>query len=160
DLERLVLEHPFRERFRAQLMLALYRSGRQVEALEHYRQAARLFSDQLGIQPGPELRERERAILEHEPSLRRPRRAEPNPALAPNPLIGREQELDDVLALLDDPATRLVTVVGTGGVGKTRFALEVAHRLAAGESSAAYFVDLAPLAEPGSVAPAIARALG
>ena len=160
ELEELVLEHPFRERFRAQLMLALYRCGRQVEALEHYRQAAKLFADELGIEPGFELKERERAILEHDPSLSPARLAEPNLPLPPAPFIGREQELDEVLALLGDPARRLVTVVGTGGVGKTRLALEAAHRLLAGESSAAYFVDLAPLAEPTAVVPAIARALG
>jgi predicted ATPase/DNA-binding SARP family transcriptional activator len=160
ELERLVIEHPFREHLRAQLMLVLYRRGRQVEALAHYRRAAKLFVDELGIEPGPELRERERAILEHDPSLRLVRLAEPNLPLPPNRLIGRDRALAELLALLDEPETRLVTLVGTGGAGKTRLALEVAHRLAAAQSTPVYFVDLAPLAEPRSVVPAIARTVG
>jgi DNA-binding SARP family transcriptional activator/streptogramin lyase len=69
ELETLVAAHPYREALRAQLMLALYRSGRQAEALETYRRARRTFSDELGIEPGPRLQELERAILRHDPSL-------------------------------------------------------------------------------------------
>jgi DNA-binding SARP family transcriptional activator/streptogramin lyase len=77
ELETLVAAHPFREGLRAQLMLALYRSGRQAEALETYRRARRMFSEELGIEPGPRLRELEGAILRHDPSLEVPGPAAP-----------------------------------------------------------------------------------
>src|SRR5918999_1762177 len=70
ELERLVAAEPLRERFWAQLMLALYRSGRQAEALDAYRRARQTLVSQLGIEPGPELREFERRILAHDPTLR------------------------------------------------------------------------------------------
>jgi DNA-binding SARP family transcriptional activator len=69
ELEQLIAEHPLRERFRAQLMLALYRAGRQTEALDAYRRTREELVDELGIEPGPALRELERAILAHDPSL-------------------------------------------------------------------------------------------
>ena len=72
ELEALVREHPLRERLRGQLMLALYRSGRQAQALEVYRDGRRLLVDQLGIEPGEELRRLERAILEQRCLARRP----------------------------------------------------------------------------------------
>ena len=72
ELQTLVAAHPFREGLRAQLMLALYRSGRQAEALETYRRARRTFSEELGIEPGPRLRELEGAILRHDSSLESP----------------------------------------------------------------------------------------
>jgi DNA-binding SARP family transcriptional activator len=74
ELEALVREHPFKERLHAQLMLALYRSGRQADALEHYRQARRTLIDELGIEPAPELRKLERAILNQDPALQPPSR--------------------------------------------------------------------------------------
>ena len=76
-LEGLVREHPLRERLRAQLMLALYRSGRQADALELYRQTRRELSEELGLDPGPELRELERAILAHDEAIAAPRRGLP-----------------------------------------------------------------------------------
>ncbi len=72
ELEELVRDHPLRERLRGQLMLALYRSGRQAEALEVYRDGRRLLVDELGIEPGEELRRLERAILEQDASLAGP----------------------------------------------------------------------------------------
>ena len=75
ELEALVREHPHRERFRGLLMLALYRSGRQAEALEAYRQGRQLLDSELGLEPGVELRELERAILAHDPALDGPQRA-------------------------------------------------------------------------------------
>jgi DNA-binding SARP family transcriptional activator/streptogramin lyase len=72
ELERLVYEHPLRERLRGQLMLALYRSGRQAEALDVYRSGRRLLDDELGLEPGAELRRLERAILEQDPALATP----------------------------------------------------------------------------------------
>ena len=72
ELERLVREHPMRERLLGQLMLALYRAGRQAAALEEYRRAKRRLSEELGLEPGPQLQELERRILEHDPGLGRP----------------------------------------------------------------------------------------
>ena len=72
ELEALVRQHPLRERLEGQLMLALYRSGRQAEALERYRQTRRELVDELGIEPGPALQELERAILAHDPALKPP----------------------------------------------------------------------------------------
>jgi YVTN family beta-propeller protein len=80
ELERLVRENPTRERLRRHLMLALYRSGRQAEALESYRQAQRALDQELGLEPGPELRELERAILAHDPAIAGPGRARRLPA--------------------------------------------------------------------------------
>jgi DNA-binding SARP family transcriptional activator len=79
-LERLVAAHPYRERVRAQLMLALYRCGRQADALGAYQDARRVLVEELGIDPGEELQELERAILRQDASLRPPRRVSPKPA--------------------------------------------------------------------------------
>jgi len=160
QLERLVVEHPFRERLCAQLMLALYRCGRQVDALEHYRRTAKLLVEELGLEPGPELRSREHAILGHEPGLRLAVLAEPNLPSPPGRLIGRARELDEIEALVSQPETRLVTLTGPGGSGKTRLALEVAARLADGLSRPVFFVELAALEEAGAVLPAVAAAVG
>jgi DNA-binding SARP family transcriptional activator len=80
ELGALIREHPYRERLRAALILALYRAGRQAEALEAYRAARRTFADELGIAPGPALVELERAILRHDRSLAVPQAAAPSPA--------------------------------------------------------------------------------
>jgi DNA-binding SARP family transcriptional activator len=84
ELEALVTEHPLRERLRAQLMLALYRSGRQAEALHAYRATRRELADELGLEPGEALRRLEQAILRHDPELEldtppRPSRSPPEP---------------------------------------------------------------------------------
>jgi DNA-binding SARP family transcriptional activator len=83
ELEGLVREHPLRERLRGQLMLALYRCGRQVEALELYQETYRTLSKELGIAPGPELRELEQAILRQDPKL-----AAPEPSSRSRPSVG------------------------------------------------------------------------
>jgi DNA-binding SARP family transcriptional activator len=101
EIQSLVLEHPLRERLRGQLMLALYRSGRQAEALDIYREGRRVFVEELGIDPSPPLQELERAILRQDPSLGPPK-TEP---VAPQPvraiLVAAQSEatLDALLAL-------------------------------------------------------------
>jgi predicted ATPase len=157
ELETLVRQHPLRERLRGQLMLALYRSGRQAEALAAYQDARRALVE-LGLDPGAELQALEQAILGHDPALAlSPRPAASKLPAPPTRLIGREQELAEAGALLR--AQRLVTLTGAGGSGKTRLALELAARLERNSGVAAYFVDLAPLAEPELVVSAVARTL-
>jgi DNA-binding SARP family transcriptional activator/streptogramin lyase len=82
ESERLVAEYPLRERFRGQLMLALYRSGRQAEALDTYRQARHVLVEELGIEPSPQLQRLERAILVQDPTLELPPKATGNGAAA------------------------------------------------------------------------------
>ena len=141
-------EHPHRERPYRQLMLALYRAGRQADALETYRTAHRSLAE-LGLEPSAELRALELAILRQDPALT-PRSRLPAPA---TPLIGRRREVEEVGGLLRE--ARLVTLVGPGGTGKTRIALQAAQ-----ETGNALFVDLAPLQDPALVASQIETALG
>jgi DNA-binding SARP family transcriptional activator len=103
ELEVLVHEHPLRERPRAQLMLALYRSGRQAEALDLYREGRRLLVDELGIEPGLELQELEKAILRHDPELSSPGSAAIPPAhrRAIVVVTGDADELDELLSIAE-----------------------------------------------------------
>ena len=89
ELESLVRSHPLRERLQGELLVALYRCGRQAEALEAYRAARHRFVDELGVEPSPELQRLERAILEHDPSLQAPARSDRRPPVAAAPRIGR-----------------------------------------------------------------------
>jgi predicted ATPase/DNA-binding SARP family transcriptional activator/peroxiredoxin len=161
ELDTLVGEHPLRQRLRAQLMLALYRSGRDAEALEVYRRARGALVEALGIEPSRELHELQRAILNQDPSLERhlrpARELAPLPAAA-NPLIGRQSELSALRDLLLGPA-RLVTLTGAGGSGKTRLALEVATTLQTDFVDRVGFVPLAPLAQPDQLPATIVSAL-
>jgi DNA-binding SARP family transcriptional activator len=129
ELRTLVDREPLRERLRAHLMLALYRSGRQAEALEVYRDTRRLLVDELGIEPGRELKELERAILAQDPALdvreREQAEAPPPQRSASDGLVGRESEMAGLLSLLDGAFSgsgALVLIGGEPGVGKSRLA--------------------------------------
>lgn len=158
-LPNLVAEHPRRERLRGQLMLALYRAGRQAEALSGYEEARRALADQLGADPGPDLQRLHHAILRQEPSLDW---APPAPTRTNLPerltsFVGRAEESTLVRKLLAD--VRLVTLAGPGGSGKTRLALEVGGDLAPGYRDGAWLVELAALPDASLLPQAVATAL-
>jgi DNA-binding SARP family transcriptional activator len=133
ELEALVAEQPLRERLRGQLMLALYRSGRQAEALEAYQEARRVLVEELGIEPGRSLRELEKAILQQDPSLDRAwtsGAAEATDAAAWI-LVGRESEVEELRGGLDAAVAgrgSLFLLAGEPGIGKSRLADEVIRR--------------------------------
>ncbi|SFN85065.1 Predicted ATPase [Geodermatophilus obscurus] len=177
DVRELLRAEPLREGLRASLMLALYRCGRQAEALEVYEEGRRMLADGLGVDPGRPLQTLYGQILRQDPDLAGSGRVRPAPAAAaaapvperpsvrplgplPVPLtafVGRERELAQVAAALAGP--RLVTLVGPGGSGKTRLALEAARRRPAGAPPAA-LVELAGVTDPDLVAAQVATVLG
>lgn len=160
ELERLVRESPLRERLWSQLALALYRSGRQADALSAYRRARETLVEELGIEPGPELQRLERQILNQDPELdlRRPDGPAGLPS-PPTPLLGRERELTELRALLLDERHRILTLTGPGGTGKTRLAIEAARQVEPRFPGGTFFVSLAAVADAELVLPAIAHAL-
>ena len=177
DLSELVQRLPLRERFHEQLVLALYRSGRQAEALRAYEDARKTLNDELGLDPGVELRDLERAVLQQDPSLdwippssEHARRGdEPaEPADAPplsvtstgrvpaplSALIGRDAEIARLIELLD--SHRALTLTGPAGAGKTRLAIA----LAAQRTDAVWYVDFSPIDDPALVGATCAAATG
>ncbi len=133
ELEALAAEHPLRERFRALLMLALYRGGRQAEALDVYQEARRKLVHELGIEPGRELRELHQTILRQDPALEPradPRTVERRREDAGG-FVGREPELAELSGGLDDSFAgrgQLFLLQGEPGIGKSRLADEVVNR--------------------------------
>lgn len=157
ELEALVRQHPYRERLWRHLMLALYQSGRQAEALDAYHRVRTLLLEQLGIEPGDELRQVQLAVLRQEVlAVASPERRHNLPA-AVSSFVGREAELGDLERTLGD--ARLVALTGVGGVGKTRLALELANRTVGDYPDGTWFVDLAPVADPALLAGQVASAL-
>lgn len=147
DLEGLVVEYPYREGLWSRLMQALYQTGRQAEALRVYAQAGRVLGDELGIEPSLELQELEEQILLHDPSLAptQPRSPRHNLPAVKTSFIGREKTLDQVLQYLR--TARLTTLLGPGGSGKTRLAIEAAHRSVDGFADGVWLVRLDDLAD-------------
>jgi predicted ATPase/DNA-binding SARP family transcriptional activator len=155
ELERLVVEHPLRERLWEQLMLARYRLGRHADALDAY-QRARDELDELGLEPGPGLHRLQERILRHDDELHRRPPTNLPPELTS--FVGRERELTEVRGYLGDH--RLVTITGVGGAGKTRLARRVAEESLEGFDGGSWLVELAPLAAPDLVVRQVATTLG
>ncbi|MBM7785081.1 BTAD domain-containing putative transcriptional regulator [Tenggerimyces flavus] len=160
ELERLAAKHPLRETLHAKLVKALSAAGRQADALAAYERIRRALADELGVDPSPALAAVHLAVLRHDPSV-----APPTPALTRTNLrasltsfVGRETELERVGALLDE--TRLVTVFGPGGAGKTRFATELAGRRQADSPDGSWLVELAPVTNEDDLLQAVLSAMG
>jgi predicted ATPase/DNA-binding SARP family transcriptional activator len=158
ELMALVTAHPYRERLWRHLMLALFRAGRQADALAAYQRAWALFRDELGLELGDELRALEAAIVRQDVPAARPVAERDNLPHATTSFIGRERELTEIDEHLR--VGRLVTLTGIGGVGKTRLALESSRRAAERWTDGPWFVDLSALTEPALVAREVAGALG
>ncbi|HEU5486416.1 MAG TPA: BTAD domain-containing putative transcriptional regulator [Microlunatus sp.] len=156
DLDLLVAEHPLRERFWGQLMLACFRLGRTDEALAAYQRIRRLLDDEIGVEPGADLRELQARILDADPALLGPRQ-EPRVTLSPasplppaaaeirlpprrSPILGRDRELREVAEVLG--TEHLLTLVGPAGVGKNRLIVEAARAAADRFPDGVWFVDL------------------
>jgi predicted ATPase/DNA-binding SARP family transcriptional activator len=163
ELHALVDEQPLRERLIGQLMVSLYRSGRQTDALRAFSEARERLGDELGLEPGPELRALELAILNHDPGLDAP----PGPAGPPrvgnlpaqvSTFVGRDADFAQLVEALRD--NRLVTLTGPGGSGKTRLALEVGRHLSDTTPDGVWLAELAPLADGAAVDNTTALALG
>jgi predicted ATPase/DNA-binding SARP family transcriptional activator len=158
-------QHPLRERFWALWMVALYRSGRQAEALRAFQQCRSLMVNDLGLEPSLELRRLEAAIVAGDPDLLgRPSataggvRPFGNLPRALTIFVGRAAQLSELGRLLG--WARLVTLTGVGGGGKTRLAIEVAERAVSDHRCGVWFIDLAPVVDPGLVARTVAVTLG
>jgi predicted ATPase len=171
ELEALVSEHPLREGLRGQLMLALYRAGRQAEALEAYQAAREVLVEELGIEPSAALKSLEKQILAQNPELlafeeaTTPRHdvSPPRTRRLPvpsTPLIGREREVAECCELLRSARVRLLTLTGAGGIGKTRLGIGIAAQVEGEFRDGVFFVPLARLTDPDLVAGAIAQVLG
>jgi DNA-binding SARP family transcriptional activator/predicted negative regulator of RcsB-dependent stress response len=172
ELVSLVAAHPLRERVRGQLMRALHRAGRRSEALSAYQEARDTMVGELGLEPGPDLRRIQQAILADEASGP----GEPVPLAGPSPLppdiadfTGRAKQIAEIASALTwrpEPyaAVPIIAISGRGGVGKTTLAVHVAHRLREEFPDGRLYVGLhgtdASPADPGDVLGRLLRSLG
>jgi predicted ATPase/DNA-binding SARP family transcriptional activator len=163
ELERLVVTHPLRERFWRQLVLALYRTGRQAEALRRANDVRVMLREELGLDTSAELRELEARILADDPSLRATARVAATAtagrvgAHEATRFVGRHADIEAVDALLR--REHLVTLVGPGGVGKTRLALRSADLLRGEFADGVAVVELAEVSDGASTSDAVATVL-
>lgn len=170
DLELLVQRHPYEERLWAAMILALYRSGRQADALDAHQRVRRLLATELGLEPGESLARLQGQILAQDRALlvdgqdhiatEQPRAGlRSTLPVSSTRLIGRERELAELTQLGGDPDVRLLTLTGPGGVGKTRLLTELALRLQGDYADGAVFVGLEQVTDPALVAAEIAAAI-
>ena len=145
ELSELVALHPLRERLRAAHMRALYRAGRQSEALASYEELRDHLVEELGVDPSPQLAELHLAVLRHDAQLTPPRTGpvHGNLPVALTDLVGRATAIAEISKLLS--AHRLVTLTGPGGVGKTRLAVDAGARMGAICPDGAWLVELGPV---------------
>ena len=136
ELRVLVVTHPFRERLIAALMQALHRSGRRADALALYQDVRARFVEELGVEPGAEVRRAHAAVLADDPAPTPPsgpapvrRRGTPIPVPV-TATVGRATEVAALRTLLSRPDVRQVSLIGPGGVGKTRLAVVTANEAA------------------------------
>jgi predicted ATPase/DNA-binding SARP family transcriptional activator len=169
ELEALCAEYPLREQLWSARMLALYRAGRQAEALRAYQDLRTRLGEELGLDPSESLRDLDAAIARRDSALAwvpvaTAASVQPKIGLPPNNLpvqltsfVGRDQEMVEVAQLLVEH--RLITLTGAAGCGKTRLALQLgAHRLA-DYRDGVWLIDLAPLADPDLLVQTVASAL-
>ena len=159
ELEGLVAANPYRERLAGQLMLALYQAGRQTEALGVFASMRKRLVDELGLSPSPELASLEESILRQSPGLAPPAPAtRHNLPAARSTFVGRRSEIEGVSSRLQE--TRLVTLTGAGGSGKTRLALEISRSLLGRYKDGVWWVELDQITDPGLLDDTVAAALG
>ena len=149
DLERFVSQYPLHEGIAARLMTALYQAGRHTDALDRYRTLAEKMGDDLGVEPSPDLQALEERILLHDPSLAPRRPTATNLPPPTRPIIERTAELDVLDRLLE--TSRLLTVTGSGGTGKTTTALALAYRRLTDHPDGVWWMGLAGLADAGVI---------
>jgi DNA-binding SARP family transcriptional activator/Tfp pilus assembly protein PilF len=138
ELDELLASHPLDEKLIEQRMLALYRAGRQADALDCYREARTCLREEVGDEPGPDLRDLHLKVLRRDPELNRLARPAPAPAPVPRQLpartpffVGREDKLAQLDKLMDSGDTVVISAIdGTAGVGKTALAIHWAHEVA------------------------------
>jgi predicted ATPase/DNA-binding SARP family transcriptional activator len=160
ELEQLVRLHPLRERLWGQLMLALYRSERQSDALERYRDLRRILRHELGLDPSPQLQELQRQVLRQDPALvgGDAGRVVVDLPEYPTRTMGRNDEVRLITEAVR--AHRLVTLVGPGGVGKTRLAVLAATALVPEYPDGTQFVDMSVVRDPWRVLERIGSKVG
>jgi predicted ATPase len=161
DLEKAVVEHPLRERFWCQLIIALYRCGRTAEALRRAESYRVLLREGTGLDPSPLFRELEARVLNEDPSLahgihesRRPSKQRRSGETTH--LVGRDRELAELSSLVG--SQRMVTLIGPGGVGKTKLAKRLANELWDEFDGAVFVIELAAVHDPASIVVALASA--
>jgi predicted ATPase/DNA-binding SARP family transcriptional activator len=163
QLRTLVADQPARESAWSQLLLALFAAGRQADALAAYREAREYLDDELGIDPGPELEAAHLAVLQQTAPVRssfgaRTAGVSTGPS-ATDGLFGRDEDIARIEAALDHGST-LVTLAGTGGIGKTTLCRALLERQRAAGANRVVFVELDGLRDPDLVPAAVAAALG